>query len=306
MGERVHKIIARNGIASRREAETWIAEGKITINGRVATLGDQAEPRDRIEIEGKRVHANAIKTRVLLYHKPVDEICTHKDEEKRPTIFDKLPHLRGQKWVNVGRLDINTSGLLLMTNDGELANKLMHPKANIVREYNCRVRGKIDDDDIRRLLRGVRLQDGLAKFDRVTPGAGSGSNRWFKVELGRGRYREVRRLWQTINAQVSRLVRIRFGPFKLPKTLPAGSWIELDSGDIAMLRAWLEKSPDKSSDRTPDKPSDKKPASKATTRKISTGAKKKSSKKTFAKKKVVRKNISTKSPTNHKNTARGR
>ena len=239
MSERLQKVLARNGIASRREIEIWIQEGKVTLNGHVAELGDKAEPRDRIEINGKRVRIKAFNTRVLLYHKPVGEICTRKDNADRPTIFDHLPHLREQKWISVGRLDINTSGLILLCNDGELVNKLMHPSTELVREYHCRVRGKISDDDLNRLRNGIKLKDGFACFNRVITGSGSGSNRWYKVELTRGKYREVRRLWEAVGGQVSRLQRLRYGHFSLPKTLPAGSWIELDSDDISMLRNWL-------------------------------------------------------------------
>lgn len=236
--ERLHKMLARAGVGSRRQVETWIAAGRVTVNGQPAKLGDQVGPRDTIQIDGRnvaRISRIAGSRRVLVYHKPEGEVCTRSDPEGRPTIFDRLPNLRGARWVGVGRLDVNTSGLLLVTTDGELAHALMHPSRGIAREYAVRIWGEVTDPILKRLQKGVALEDGVACFDSITDAGGTGTNHWFKVELREGRNREVRRLWESQGLRVTRLIRTRFGPISLPKGLKRGAWRELDSEQVESL-----------------------------------------------------------------------
>ena len=226
--ERIQKVIAAAGLGSRREIETWIAAGRVTINGRPAKLGDRIRESDRVSVDGRPVKAlervGETRHRVILYHKPEGELTTRKDPEGRPTVFEALPRLRGSRWVSVGRLDTNTSGLLIFTNDGALANKLMHPSSEIEREYAVRVLGKVTDEQLALLQRGVKLEDGMAKFDDIREAGGEGANHWYHVVLREGRNREVRRLWEAIGLTVSRLIRVRFGDLALPRDLPRGSW----------------------------------------------------------------------------------
>ena len=226
--ERLQKVLAAAGLGSRREIETWISEGRITINGRPAKLGDRIRGVDRISVDGKPVKAlergSETRRRVILYHKPEGELTTRKDPEGRPTVFEALPRLRGSRWVSVGRLDTNTSGLLIFTNDGALANKLMHPSSQIEREYAVRVLGKVTDEQLALLKRGVKLEDGMAAFDDIQEAGGEGANHWYHVILREGRNREVRRLWEAVGVTVSRLIRVRFGALALPRDLPRGSW----------------------------------------------------------------------------------
>lgn len=237
MSEKLQKVLAAAGLGSRRAMEKWIAEGRITINGRIATVGDRVSDEDAIVVDGKRLQrqAQTSRKRVLLYNKPIGEICTRSDPQGRPTVFQKLPKLTGERWVSVGRLDINTSGMLLFTNDGELANKLMHPSSNIDREYLVRVHGEVTEEMIKRLKQGVLLDDGVAKFTDVVPGESSGSNSWFTVALMEGRNREVRRLWESQGLEVNRLKRVRFGPIFFPSFLREGQWIDLEPNDIRVL-----------------------------------------------------------------------
>ena len=239
--EKLQKMLARAGFGSRRELETWITEGRVTINGKVATLGDRAKAEDRICVDGKPLSSQRLegpRIRVLLYNKPVGEICTRSDPEGRPTIFERLPPLEKGRWIAVGRLDLNTSGLLLLTSDGELANKLMHPSAQIDREYLVRVMGAVDGEMLQRLRDGVELDDGLAKFTDVAPMHKDDSdsiNRWYCCTLMEGRNREVRRLWESQGLRVSRLKRVRFGPVFLASKIPEGRWEELTPGEMAIL-----------------------------------------------------------------------
>jgi len=226
-------------LGSRREIEGWIKAGRLTINGRTAQLGDRITTADRIALDGRLlktlIHATLDERRVILYHKPEGELTTRKDPESRPTVFESLPRLRRSRWVSVGRLDTNTSGLLLFTTDGELANRLMHPSHEIEREYAVRVLGKITDEQLAELKAGVRLDDGMAKFDAIHEAGGEGANHWYHVILKEGRNREVRRLWEAVGVTVSRLIRIRYGAISLPRQLPRGAWRDATEGELAAL-----------------------------------------------------------------------
>ncbi len=236
--ERLQKLLARAGYGSRREIERWIEQGELSVNGRTARLGDQASPADVIVHRGRTLVLNQLgqgPTRVIMYHKPVDEICTRDDPQGRATVFDRLPPMKTSRWIAVGRLDINTVGLLLFTNDGELANRLMHPSHEIEREYAVRVLGEVDAAMLQRLKRGVELDDGPAHFDEVTLQGGEGANHWFRVKLKEGRNREVRRLWESQGVKVNRLIRVRFGPIELPRSLTQGRWRELAPREMKAL-----------------------------------------------------------------------
>lgn len=237
--EKLQKVLARAGMGSRREMEALISEGRISVDGKTATLGDRVGPSVVIRIDGHSITAKPaeeVVCRVLAYHKPDGEMCTRKDPEGRPTVFDRLPRIQDARWVAVGRLDVNTSGLLLFTTDGELANRLMHPRHEVDREYAVRVFGAVDDAMLRRLRTGVQLEDGPAKFDEITRAGGEGLNNWFNVTLKEGRNREVRRLWETQEVQVSRLIRVRYGDIKLEKSIPRGGWMELPLDKVNYLR----------------------------------------------------------------------
>lgn len=239
-GEKLQKVLARAGLGSRRDMERLIGTNRVTVNGAVAHLGDRVAEGDRILVDGHPVLLKAAPERhprVLIYNKPEGEICSARDPEGRPTVFDRLPPLRGERWIAVGRLDFNTSGLLLFTTDGELANALMHPSSGIDREYLCRVLGPVDDAMLARLREGVLLDDGVARFNDVSPGRGDSdsANRWFYVCLMEGRNREVRRLWESQNVKVSRLKRVRFGPVFLPARLRLGRWQDLSSSEVHVL-----------------------------------------------------------------------
>lgn len=236
--EKLQKVLARAGIGSRREMEKLIGANRVTVNGKIAHVGDRVQARDRILVDGHPISIKVTedrRTRVLVYNKPEGEICTLRDPENRPTVFARLPKLKGERWIAVGRLDFNTSGLLLFTTDGELANALMHPSANIDREYLCRVLGETSDEVLTRLRDGVLLDDGMARFTDITAGGGEGANRWFYVCLMEGRNREVRRLWESQNLKVSRLKRVRYGPIFLPARLKQGQWQDLPSEMIIGL-----------------------------------------------------------------------
>ncbi len=229
MAERLQKVLANAGLASRREIEKWIEAGRIKVNGKIAILGTRVSERDKIFIDDKAVYLNdlTVNHQTIAYHKPTGQICSRSDPEGRDTVFSHLPKLKNQRWISVGRLDINTSGLLLFTTDGELANKLMHPSSEIDREYAVRVLGKVDDDMIKKLTKGVKLNDGFAKFKSVREAGGEGANHWYHVILTEGKNREVRRLWEAIGVKVSRLIRIRFGEVKLNRGLQAGNSEEI-------------------------------------------------------------------------------
>jgi 23S rRNA pseudouridine2605 synthase len=226
MNERLQKLLASAGHGSRRGIEEWIRAGRVTVNGKIATLGERASPGDRICLDGNPLdlQGRPATAEVLLYHKPVGEVTTRSDPEGRPTVFDRLPAPRSGRWIVVGRLDVNTSGLLLFTNDGELAHRLMHPSTEIAREYLVRVRGRPGPEVIERLRRGVVLDDGPARFDRIAPESTEGSHAWFRVSLHEGRNREVRRLFEHEGFEVSRLTRIRYGNCDLPRDLRAGGF----------------------------------------------------------------------------------
>lgn len=239
-GEKLQKVLARAGLGSRRDMEKLIGSNRVTVNGNIAHLGDRVEERDRILVDGHPIAvrpAGERRTRVLVYNKPEGEICTVRDPEGRPTVFANLPKLRGERWIAVGRLDFNTSGLLLFTTDGELANALMHPSANIDREYLCRVLGEVDDEILERLRNGVVLDDGIARFTDITEGnsAEEAANRWFYVCLMEGKNREVRRLWESQNLKVNRLKRVRYGPVFLPPRLKQGQWQEMPADQVIAL-----------------------------------------------------------------------
>ncbi len=239
--ERLQKYLATQGIASRREIELWIAEGRIKVDGQVATLGQKVSAASKISIDGKLFRSSVPRDaelfpKVLLYYKPEGEICTQDDPEGRKTVFQSLPRLRGKRWIMIGRLDINTMGLLLFTTNGELANRLMHPKYEIEREYAVRVRGHVTNSMLTRLRTGVPLEDGMAHFDTVTPVGGEGTNYWYHVTLKEGRNREVRRLWESEEGiQVSRLTRVRFGNISLPRDMHRGRWEYLSKLEVQQL-----------------------------------------------------------------------
>lgn len=240
MSEKLQKVLANAGQGSRREMEKWIEQGRISVNGKVATLGDRVELSDQIRVDGHLLTVEQEKPvcRVLMYNKPEGELCSRKDPEGRATVFDRLPAIQNGRWIAVGRLDINTSGLLLFTNDGELANRLMHPKHEVVREYAVRVFGEVDNAMLNRLKKGVELEDGMAKFTTIQGRKGDDEslNQWFNVTLSEGRNREVRRLWESQEVQVSRLIRVNYGGLELQKRLPQGGWMELLLDDVNQLR----------------------------------------------------------------------
>lgn len=237
--ERLHKVLANAGLGSRRMLETRIEAGEVQLNGAVATLGQSVRSGDRVEMDGKRfvvVADNAEHAQVLLYNKPDGVVATREDPEGRATVFEQLPQIKGARWIAVGRLDINTTGLLLLTTDGELANALMHPRSEIEREYICRVHGEVPDEVIERLRSGVDLDDGPAHFDEIGVISRGASHSWFRVVIREGRNREVRRMWESQGLMVSRLKRIRYGIVELPRGLLRGQSTELDPAQITQLR----------------------------------------------------------------------
>ncbi|CAM4446847.1 MAG: Ribosomal large subunit pseudouridine synthase B [Legionella sp.] len=242
--ERLQKILSQAGLGSRREMERWIENGWVQVNGKPVKLGDSATGEDKITVKGKLI-ANPLKvkqnTRILLYHKPVGEISSRHDPKFEKTVFDNLPHLRQGRWVQVGRLDLNTSGLLIFTNNGELANQLMHPRYGLEREYAVRVHGQVSPETLKNLLKGVELEDGVAKFTRLESRGGEGTNSWYHVTLNEGRNREVRRLWESQGVEVSRLIRIRYGMISMPRYLARGQTYELTPKEVTDFLASLPK-----------------------------------------------------------------
>jgi 23S rRNA pseudouridine2605 synthase len=236
--EKLQKVLARFGLGSRRAVEHWIAEGRVSVDGAPAHLGMRVTAASRIAVDGRPVSSptELPSVRVLVYHKPVGQVCTRSDPEGRPTVFNALPAPRGRAWIAVGRLDITTSGLLLLTNDGGLAARLMHPRYGVEREYAVRVFGDVPQETPTRLEQGVSLEDGWARFEAIVDLGGRGANRWYRVTLREGRRREVRRLWESQGIRVSRLIRIRFGPVVLPTDLRPGEWRELQPAAIAELQ----------------------------------------------------------------------
>ncbi|WP_137920578.1 pseudouridine synthase [Hydrogenophaga sp. 2FB] len=236
---KLHKVLAQAGMGSRLEMEQLILEGRISVNGEPAHIGQRIQFGDVIKVNGKpvRVRMTPPPPRVLAYHKPAGEVVSHDDPQNRPTVFRRLPKLMQGKWQSVGRLDLNTEGLLLLTNSGELANRLMHPRFGLQREYAVRVLGALSNEEKQRLLDGVRLDDGMAQFASIEDGGGEGANCWYRVTIGEGRNREVRRMFEAVGHAVSRLIRIRYGAVMLPRGLKRGVWLELDERDIARLTA---------------------------------------------------------------------
>lgn len=241
-GEKLQKVLAQAGFGSRRLMEEWISAGRISVNGEPATLGMRVVEGDLVKAERRtiRVGERDQVARVLLYHKPEGEIVSRDDPEKRSSVFDKLPKLRGQKWIAIGRLDFNTSGLLIFTTSGELANRLMHPRFEIEREYAVRVQGKMTEAQMDQALKhGVELEDGLVKFDKLHDEGGEGYNHWYRVMLKEGRNRVVRRTFDALGLPVSRLMRVRFGIISLPPRLKRGMTVELDKSDVAKMLDWV-------------------------------------------------------------------
>jgi len=236
--ERLQKWLAGQGLGSRRQMESKISEGRVTVNGHVVEVGCKVTGDERITVDGRLIRQPAqreFRPKAILYHKPAGEICTRSDPQGRPTVFDHLPRLAQGRWIGVGRLDFQTSGVLLLTNDGELANRLMHPSAGLAREYSVRVLGDVTDATLKKLRRGLELDDGRAKFDNIEFAGGEGSNRWYTVVVTEGRNRLVRRLWEAAGFRVSRLIRIRFGPMRLPRSLHAGKSRFLNSAELTGL-----------------------------------------------------------------------
>jgi 23S rRNA pseudouridine2605 synthase len=246
MSEKLQKVLARVGLGSRRHMEEAIIQGRVSVNGKIAEIGHRIEATDELRIDGRKVSftlEEETRRRVLVYYKPEGEICSRQDPEGRPTVFDNLPPLKNERWVMVGRLDINSSGLLLFTNDGELANRLMHPSNEVEREYAVRVMGEVTPEARQNLLTGVMLEDGSAKFESFSEVGGEGINRWYEVVVKEGRNREVRRLFESQNLRVSRLLRIRYGTVSLPRHLHTGRWLELDKDEIDGLSALVKLKP---------------------------------------------------------------
>lgn len=234
--ERLQKLIATAGYGSRRWAERLIEQGRIEVNNKTANIGDKARISDKVKIDGRLIDLARYKedeTRVIMLNKQAGFVCSNKDEQGRKSVYDLLP--KQSRWVMVGRLDINTSGLLLFTNNGDLANKLMHPSSQIDREYAVRVFGRVEDEDLQKLTQGIELEDGFAKFHKLTIGGGDGANRWYKAVLKEGKKREVRRLWEAVGFRVSRLIRVRFGEIRLPENLKANQVDYLKPGQVKLL-----------------------------------------------------------------------
>ncbi len=237
-GERIQKVLANAGVGSRREVDRWLQEGRVTVDGKKAQPGDRLTGGEKIKVDGKplaETPAQDPPARVLLYYKPEGEVCTRNDPEGRATVFDSLPVPAAGRWISVGRLDYNTSGLLLLTTDGDLAHRLMHPSWEIEREYAVRVLGEVPAEKLNQLLEGIMLDDGPAKFVRLWEAGGSGANHWYHAVIGEGRRREVRRMWEAVEVRVSRLIRVRFGPLELPPGMRTGQWRELRQEEFASL-----------------------------------------------------------------------
>ena len=235
--ERLQKVLAQAGVASRREIEEWVVAGRISVNGLPASLGQKIGPGDRVKVNGKLVPLRFTQRspRVLIYHKPEGEIVSRDDPEGRPTVFERLPILRKGRWLAVGRLDFNTSGLLLFTNDGDLANKLMHPRYELEREYAVRILGELTEEQVKSLTEGIQLEDGPAKFNLLRDEGGEGANHWYRVTISEGRNREVRRMFEAVGLTVSRLMRVRYGSVELPARLKRGMWMEMPEAEACAL-----------------------------------------------------------------------
>ena len=239
MEERLQKWLAAKGFGSRREIERWIVAGRIKVDGKVAVLGAKVDGTEKIVVNGKavRIEAREARQRTLIYHKPQGEICSRSDPQKRRTIFKSLPKILGQRWISVGRLDYQTTGLILVTTDGQLANKLMHPSSELEREYAVRAYGELSKDQLAELRQGVQLEDGAAKFDSIELSSGEGANRSYVVTVREGRNRIVRRLFESVDCRVNRLMRTRYGPVSLPRDLRPGKHRELTASEVDQLLA---------------------------------------------------------------------
>lgn len=243
-GERLQKVLAQAGVGSRREMEEWISAGRVTLNGEVATLGMRAVAGDVVCADKRVIHVKGEAAqglpRVLLYHKQEGEIVSRDDPKSRSSVFDNLPKLRGQKWVAIGRLDFNTSGLLIFTTSGELANRLMHPRFEVEREYAVRVQGEMTPEQMKQMTReGIELEDGVVKFAKLTDEGGEGFNHWYRIVIKEGRNREVRRTFEALGLTVSRLIRVRFGIVNLPPSIKRGKMAELGEGEVSMILDWV-------------------------------------------------------------------
>jgi 23S rRNA pseudouridine2605 synthase len=261
---RLHKALADAGLGSRREMEAWITEGRVTVNGETAEIGQRVSSRDVIKVSGRRVYLRAPETkriRVLIYHKQEGEIVSRDDPKGRATVFEQLPKIRGAKWVSVGRLDFNTEGLMIFTTSGELANRLMHPRFEVEREYAVRVLGELTPEMQQQLLDGVELEDGVAQVESLAEAGGEGANRWWRVVIKEGRYREVRRLFDAVGVKVSRLIRTRYGSVVLPPQLKRGQKHELDETEVKRLLRWADMPIPDSRPRLPGRNAPRKPAS---------------------------------------------
>lgn len=236
---KLHKVLAEAGLGSRRDMEELIIAGRVSVNGEPAHIGQRILPTDQVRINGKLIQRKITKRppRILIYHKPAGEIVSHNDPEGRPSVFDRLPNMKAAKWIAIGRLDYNTEGLLLFTTSGELANRLMHPRYGIEREYAVRTLGHLEEGMRQKLLNGIELEDGFAQFSKITDGGGEGVNRWYRVTIGEGRNREVRRMFESIGLTVSRLIRTRYGMMMLPPGLKRGRWEELGGSEVRELLA---------------------------------------------------------------------
>lgn len=255
MSERIQKLLARAGYGSRREVDRWLGEGLIEVNGELATPGDRASAEDQVTLRGKLLSFKSItqfKARVIMYHKPIGEVVSRSDPQGRPTVFDNIPEMKTSRWISVGRLDINTVGLLIFTNDGELAHKLMHPSSEIEREYAVRVLGDVTQDSLRAMKEGVKVDGYIAKFDDIQKGAGdeNSANQWYHVVLREGKKREVRRLWGSQGYKVNRLIRVRYGSLRLERELRPGRWRELSGQEMQSVYA-------DAGMQAPDRPSSK-------------------------------------------------
>ncbi|MGE0483314.1 MAG: pseudouridine synthase [Gammaproteobacteria bacterium] len=252
-GERIQKVLARAGVGSRREIERLIAAGRVCVNGLPASAGQPVRAGDRVQIDGGatiRIETPVEPLRVIAYNKPAGVVCTRHDPEGRPDVFADLPRMKRGRWINIGRLDINTSGLLLFTNHGELAHRLMHPRYHVDREYAVRIYGEVDRAMLERLRSGVEVEGERSRFDDISVGEGEGANQWYYCVVQRGRHREVRRLWESQGVQVSRLIRVRFGNVMLPTDLRAGRTVELGGMLLADLCALVGVDPAVAADGT--------------------------------------------------------
>jgi 23S rRNA pseudouridine2605 synthase len=242
--ERLQKVLAQAGIGSRREMEEWISAGRVTVNGAVATLGVRVSDGDKVQVDGRQIRlklqAEQTMPRVLLYHKQEGEIVSRDDPKERANVFDALPKLRGQKWIAIGRLDFNTSGLLIFTTSGELANRLMHPRFEVEREYAVRVQGQMTPDQMHQMIKeGIELEDGPVRFEKLSDEGGEGYNHWYRLVLKEGRNRVVRRTFEALGLPVSRLMRVRFGMINLPPRIKRGMMAELGEGEVRAILEWV-------------------------------------------------------------------